>query len=304
MREFAEAFVGLITLSGVLSQNLQTTPAEKGAPITPTQDFLSALLTSVAHVLTVLVLGLLILKLIDSALARIARVVPVDAGHKPRIDHRTETLRHFVRSLGRSILGVGIVIMVTSEVGWDLTPLLAGAGIAGLAIGFGAQSLVKDVISGFFVLLEDQYSVGETVRIGGLEGVVEEMTLRVTVLRNADGEVHVVPNGSIQTVTALSRDWRRAMVDVEVSAKEELGRVFGVLATVNHAVGESLSRVVIDKPAIVGIERMTGTGVTIRLAARTLPDKQGEVAHEWRMRIKETFDREGIRLAESLRTIP
>jgi small conductance mechanosensitive channel len=134
--------------------------------------------------------------------------------------------------------------------------------------------------------------------------LVEEMTLRVTVLRNADGEVHVIPNGSIQTVTALSRDWRRALVDIEVSAKEELGRVFGVLATVNEAVSQSMSRLVIDKPAIIGIERMTGTGVTIRLAARTLPDKQAEVAHEWRMRIKETFDREGIRLAETLRAIP
>ena len=267
-------------------------------------DGLPALIVPVAHVLTVLALGLLVLKLIDSALARIGRVVPQEDGRAPRIDHRTETLRHFVRSLGRTILAVGLVIMITSELGRDLTPLLAGAGIAGLAIGFGAQSLVKDVISGFFVLLEDQYSIGESVRIGTLEGVVEEMTLRVTVLRNADGEVHVVPNGSIQTVTALSRDWRRALVDVEVSAKEELGRVFGVLATVNEAVGKSLSRLVIDKPSIIGIERLNGTAVTIRLAARTLPDKQGEVTHEWRMRIKETFDREGIRLAESLRAIP
>jgi small conductance mechanosensitive channel len=194
--------------------------------------------------------------------------------------------------------------MVADELNFNVSALLGAAGIAGLAIGFGAQSLVKDVISGFFVLLEDQYSVGENVRIGTLEGLVEEMTLRVTVLRNADGEVHVIPNGSIQTVTALSRDWRRALVDIEVSAKEELGRVFGVLATVNEAVSQSMSRLVIDKPAIIGIERMTGTGVTIRLAARTLPDKQAEVAHEWRMRIKETFDREGIRLAETLRAIP
>jgi small-conductance mechanosensitive channel len=263
-------------------------------------DVIPTLILPVAHVLTVLVIGLLLLQLIDSALRRIARIVPSDEGHLPRIDHRTETLRHFVRSLGRTVLAIGIVIMITFEVGWDLTPLLAGAGIASLAVAFGAQSLVKDVIAGFFVLLEDQFSVGENVRIGTLEGVVEEMTLRVTVLRNADGEVHVIPNGSIQTVSALSRDWRRALVDVEVSSKEELGRVFGVLAAVNDALSKSQHRVVIDRPTIVGIEKMTGNGVTIRLAAKTLPDKQGEVAHEWRMRIKETFDREGIQLAETL----
>jgi moderate conductance mechanosensitive channel len=267
-------------------------------------DFLPTLITPVAHVLTVFVLGLLLLRLIDSALGRVARVIPVEEGQASRIDHRTQTLRHFVRSLGKAVLGVSLVILVAGEIGFNVSALLGAAGIAGLAIGFGAQSLVKDVISGFFVLLEDQYSVGENVRVGTLEGLVEEMTLRVTVLRNADGEVHVIPNGSIQTVTALSRDWRRALVDIEVSAKEELGRVFGVLATVNEAVSQSMSRLVIDKPAIVGIERLTGTGVTIRLAARTIPDKQGEVAHEWRMRIKETFDREGIRLAETLRAMP
>ena len=267
-------------------------------------DFLPTLITPVAHVLTVFVLGLLLLKLIDSALGRVARVIPVEEGHASRIDYRTQTLRHFVRSLGRAVLGISLVILVAGEIGFNVSALLGAAGIAGLAIGFGAQSLVKDVISGFFVLLEDQYSVGENVRVGTLEGLVEEMTLRVTVLRNADGEVHVIPNGSIQTVTALSRDWRRALVDIEVSAKEELGRVFGVLATVNEAVSQSMSRLVIEKPAIIGIERLTGTGVTIRLAARTIPDKQGEVAHEWRMRIKETFDREGIRLAETLRAIP
>jgi small-conductance mechanosensitive channel len=251
------------------------------------------------RLLLIFVLGLWTLRLVDSALKRIAQIVPADEAHRARINHRTLTLRHFVRSFGKAVLGVLIVILLTSELGLNLAPLLAGAGIAGLAIGFGAQSLVKDVISGFFVLLEDQYGVGESVRIGLQEGVVEEMTLRVTVLRNGEGEVHVIPNGSIQTVTVLSRDWRRAVVDIEVSAREELGRTFGVLARLNDALAKDMYAAVIEKPAIVGIERMTGTGITIRLAARTLPSKQADVAHEWRRRIKETFDREGIRLAES-----
>jgi small conductance mechanosensitive channel len=213
------------------------------------------------------------------------------------------TLRQIVRSLGKVVIVALIVVVVSVEFDFYeyLGALVAGAGILGLAIGFGAQSLVKDVISGFFVLLEDQYGVGENVRIGALEGVVEGMTLRLTVLRNADGEVHVIPNGSIQTVTVLSRDWRRALIEVEVAANEELGRTFGVLARVNDLLAKDMSGSVVDKPAILGIERMSGTGVTIRLAARTVPGKEGDVGHEWRRRIKETFDREGIRLAERFR---
>jgi small conductance mechanosensitive channel len=265
-------------------------------------DFAPRLIAPLVHVVLIVLVGWLILKLIDTALKRIAMIVPTDEGHRARLDHRALTLRHFVRSFGKAVIGVVIVVAVALEFGFytELGPLIGAAGIVGLAIGFGAQSLVKDVISGFFVLLEDQYGVGESVRIGTLEGVVEGMTLRVTILRNADGEVHVIPNGSIQTVTVLSRDWRRALVDVEVSAKEELGRAFGVLARVNDALAKDMSASVLEKPSILGIERMTGTGVTIRLAARALAGKEGDVAHEWRRRIKETFDREGIRLAERL----
>jgi small conductance mechanosensitive channel len=262
-------------------------------------DFSPRFVLPFLEVLSIFVLGWWLLKLVDLALKRIALIVPADEEHRTRLEHRTTTLRQFVRSLGKAVLGLLIVIMVALQFNLNITPLLTGAGIAGLAIGFGAQSLVKDVIAGFFVLLEDQYGVGESVRIGGQEGVVESMTLRVTVLRSADGEVHVIPNGSVQTVTVLSRDWRRALVDVEVSAKEEVGRALGVLARVNDALARDMSKAVLEKPAIVGIERMTGTGITVRLAVRTLPGRQGDVTHEWRRRIKETFDQEGILLAES-----
>ena len=253
----------------------------------------------VLEVLSILVLGWWVLRLVDLALKRIALIVPADEEHRARLEYRTTTLRQFVRSLGKTVLGVLIVLIVAAQINFPIGPLLTGAGIAGLAIGFGAQSLVKDFIAGFFVLLEDQYGVGESVRIGNQEGVVESMTLRVTVLRSADGEIHVIPNGSVQTVTVLSRDWRRALVDIEVSAKEELGRALGVLARVNDELARDMSKAVLEKPAIVGIERMTGTGVTVRLAVKALPSRQPDVAHEWRRRIKETFDREGIRLAES-----
>jgi len=255
----------------------------------------------ILHLLTIFVLGVLVLRLIDSTLKRVARIVPADDVHRARLEHRTETLRHFVRSFGKVVLGVVMVVLVAIDLNlWsDLTPLLASAGIAGLAIGFGAQSLVKDFISGFFVLLEDQYGVGETIRIGSQEGIVEEMTLRVTVLRNASGELHVIPNGSVQTVTVLSRGWRRALVDVEVSSKEEIGRIYGVLAAINEELGKDMRGSILDKPSILGIERMTGTGVTIRLVVRALATKEGDVVHTWRRLIKDTFDREGIHMAAS-----
>ena len=143
----------------------------------------------------------------------------------------------------------------------------------------------------------DQYGVGDIVRIDNREGTVEEMTLRVTVLRSGDGELHVIPNGNIQMVTVLSRDWRRATVDVSVSRKADLGRVFEVLNQVGEQIAKDRPQMVMDKPAIAGIERMTGSGILIRSSVKTLPLKHGDIAHDWRRRIKEAFDKEGIEMA-------
>jgi len=258
------------------------------------------LIPSLVHVFVILAVGLFVLRLIDSALRRFARIAPSDDAHRDRIKHRTETLRHFVRSAGRAVLGITAFATVAIDLGVAgyLSPFLGTAAIAGLAIGFGAQTLVKDVIAGFFVLFEDQYGVGETIRVGTHEGVVEEMTLRVTVLRSAEGEVHVIPNGSIQTVTVLSRDWRRAVVDLEVSSREDLARVLVVLNRIGEGLARDMTGQVISSPSIVGIQRISGAGISIRVAAKTLPDAQGAVTHEWRRRIKETFDKEGIRLSD------
>ena len=263
-------------------------------------DVSPKLIPSLLHVFVILALGLITLRLVDSALKRFARIVPSDEAHRDRINHRTETLRHFVRSAGRAVLLILAFATVASDTGVlpVLSPFLGATAIAGLAIGFGAQTLVKDLIAGFFVLFEDQYGVGETIRVGTLEGVVEAMTLRVTILRSAEGEVHVIPNGSIQTVTVLSRDWRRAVVDVEVSSREDLARVLSVLTRIGGSLATEMHGRVIESPSIVGIQRITGASVSIRLAAKTLPSEQGAVTHEWRRRIKETFDKEGIRLSE------
>ena len=262
-------------------------------------NFSLSIVKALLRILTLLVAGLVTLKLIDSGLKRIMHIVPshLDEGSR-RLERRAETLRQIVRSVGKGILGVLVFLVTTSEVGYPMGPLLAGAGIVGLAIGFGAQSLVKDVIAGFFVLLEDQYGVGDVVRVGTLEGTVEGMSLRVTALRGGDGEVHVFPNGAIQSVTVLSKGWRRVVVDVPVSSREELGRVFGVLTKVGERLAAEMPGHVLDVPAIIGVERLTGAVVWIRVAAKTPPPRYGELAHAWRRRIKEAFDREGIALAD------
>jgi small conductance mechanosensitive channel len=202
-----------------------------------------------------------------------------------------------VRSVSRGILVVVVVLTISSELGFDIGPILASAGIAGLAIGFGAQSLVKDVISGFFILLEDQYGVGDVIKIEDFSGVVERMTLRVTVLRNLEGQVHVIPNGNIHTVTVLTKEWARAVVDVVVPHKEDLGQVFQVMQGVASRLAKDMPEQVLDQPAILGVEKLDDTGVTIRAIVKTPPLKQFDLMREWRRQIKEEFDRVGIQFA-------
>src|SRR5262249_12930451 len=181
----------------------------------------------------ILLFGYLAMRLIDSALRRVRSIVTHGGAiHTARLDQRAETLRQIIRSVCRIALAIVILLTIAPELGINIQAMLAGAGIVGLAIGFGAQSLVKDVISGFFVLLEDQYGVGDAVRIGSQDGVVEHMSLRVTVLRNLEGHVHVIPNGNIQTVTVLTKDWSRAVIDVTVGQKEDLNRVMEILRNI------------------------------------------------------------------------
>jgi len=259
------------------------------------------LIYTLIRITCILILGVLVLRFIDSALKRVQSIVAHGgAGRTTRLDQRTETLRHIVRSVSRVLLGVVLVPWITSELGFNIQSLLASAGIGvaivGLAIGFGSQSLVKDIISGFFILLEDQYGVGDVVRIGSQDGVVERMSLRVTVLRNLEGHVHVIPNGTIQTVTVLTKEWARAVMDVTVSQKEDVDRVFEILRRIGDGLASDMSDRVLEKPQVLGIERLSDEGVTIRSIVKTLPLQQSEVMREWRRRIKETFDREGIEI--------
>ena len=208
------------------------------------------------------------------------------------------------QTLGSLLQNVAIVVIVTLAALTILStfipigPLLAGVSVVGLAVSFGAQSLVKDVISGTFILIEGQFGIGDVVRVGETAGLVEKITLRTTVLRDHEGVVHVIPNGEIQIVSNLTKAWSRAVLDLRVAYRENVDRVISVL----RDIGDELHRdanwapLLLDPPEVLGVQAFTESAMVIRLQARTLPLKQWEVARELRRRIKNRFDAEGIQM--------
>lgn len=247
----------------------------------------------------VLIAGYIILKLIDSALNRLRLLIPSsDVLGVARVEQRTATLRQIIRSVTKAILILVVVLTISSELGFNIGPVLASAGIVGLAVGFGAQSLVKDVISGFFILFEDQFGIGDVVKIGDFTGVVERMTLRATVLRNLEGQVYVVPNGNIQNVIVMTKGWSRAVLDVTVPLKEELARVFDVLQRIGARLAQDWPDRILEQPVVLGVEKLDDSGVTIRSIVKTPPFKHADVLREWRRRVKDEFDKAGIELAQ------
>jgi small conductance mechanosensitive channel len=210
---------------------------------------------------------------------------------------RAKTLGTLLKSITSGVI-VGVVLtMMLSEVGLNIGPIIASAGIAGVALGFGSQTLVKDFLSGIFMIFEDQYGVGDVVDMGeGLSGTVEAVSLRVTRLRDTNGTVWYVRNGELYRVGNMSQNWARTVLDVQVSAREDIARVRRVLADVIHDLwqDEDFDGVIIEEPEIWGIEAITPDAITLRVTLKTAPMEQWRVARVLRERIKARFDHEGI----------
>jgi small-conductance mechanosensitive channel len=188
--------------------------------------------------------------------------------------------------------------MILGELGIQLGPLLATAGIGALAIGFGAQSLVKDVINGFFIILENQYRIGDVIDVAGVSGLVESLTLRRTVLRDLEGRVHIVPNGEIKIVSNLSKEWARSVLDIGISYREDLDRIIALLSQIGKEMesDETFKEALLEPVQIMGVERFGESQLVVRMAVKTAPLKQWEVSRELRKRIKNRFDEEGIHI--------
>ncbi len=211
---------------------------------------------------------------------------------------RAETLSLILENALRVVVLIVLLLMILKEIGIDIGPLLAGAGIIGLAVGFGAQSLVKDVISGFFILMENQMNVGDVVRIAGEAGLVEEIRLRVTVLRDLEGKVHVIPNGEISVLTNMTKEWSRAVLEIGVAYKEDVDHVIGVLREVAEEMREDgeFASMILEPLEVLGLDSFGDSSVNIKMMFKTIPLKQWTVAREFRRRIKKTFDERGIEI--------
>jgi moderate conductance mechanosensitive channel len=190
------------------------------------------------------------------------------------------------------------VVMVMKELHLDIGPVLTSAGIAGVALGFGAQWLVRDIISGFFLILEDQVRVGDVAAINGVGGLVEQLNLRTIVLRDMEGTVHVIPNGAITTLANKSKDFSYYVMDLGVSYREDTDRVGDVLRKIGHELQSdpAFGPFILAPVEVLGVEAFTDWAIQLRLRIKTVPLKQWEVGRELRRRIKKTFDAEGIEI--------
>ncbi len=211
---------------------------------------------------------------------------------------RANTMGTVLRSVSTGVIAVIVVLMVLAELGLNITPLLASAGILGVALGFGSQSLVKDFLAGLFMIVEDQYGVGDVIDLGEAVGSVESVGLRVTRLRSLDGTVWYVPNGQVQRVGNQSQGWARAVLDVGVAYDEDIAHVQTILGRVGAELrgDPEWAPLVMEDPEVWGVEALSADSVVVRLVVKTVPLEQWKVARELRHRIKAAFDEAGIEI--------
>ena len=247
-------------------------------------------------VVAILVLSWVAYRVLVLVLRRIERAVTDgDPTTVSMHEQRVWTLLGLVRSVGLVFIAVIAIFMVLAAVGLDIGPLLAGAGVVGLAISFGAQSLVRDVISGLFILVENQFGVGDVIRIGDLSGRVERLTLRIVVMRDDKG-IHIIPNGEIKQVSNLTRAFSRENVDLSVAYHEDVDRVLAIMREVAADVSkdDDWRPLLTEDITVPGVEAFEEGAVRIRMVVSSIPTKQLDVARELRRRLKKRFDAERI----------
>ena len=225
--------------------------------------------------------------------------------HGERSRQRALTLGAVLRGTSTAIVYLMGLMIALGEIGLDLGPLLAGAGIVGLAIGFGAQSLVSDFIAGVFVIIEDQYGVGDWVDVGSASGTVEKISLRTTVLRSAHGTVWVVPNGEIRRVGNSSQLWARSVLDLEVAYDTDIDAAATIIKEVADGLWEEQLEVatILEEPVVSGVQSFGADSISIRLSVKTEPGEQWSTGRILRARMKKAFDTHGIEIPFPQRTV-
>ncbi len=249
----------------------------------------------------ILVFALFLARLLKAFTTRLVQISKAQSRAGQMREQQTRTMAGLLYSIGTTIIAIIAILMGFEVLNFDIAPALATAGLASVAIAFGAQSLLKDFINGFFIVFEDQYVVGDLIQVNSEIGRVEHLTLRRTVLRNPAGAMVTIPNSLVGQVANLSRDWSQAFVDVTVPADEMVGRA---LATLEKIAGDfrndaDWSAAIVDGPRVLGVESLSLDGTVIRLQVRTILNRKDDVARELRRRIKMGFEQSRIPLSHT-----
>jgi moderate conductance mechanosensitive channel len=229
----------------------------------------------------------------------VRRLQAMDGLQGSDFDRRVETVFVVVKRATYVVIAIVAVLMILEEVGVDIRPLLASLGIVGLALGLGAQTLFRDVISGIFILAENHYQVGDVIEIGNKTGTVERMSLRVTRVRDMHGIVHIIPNGEIRTVANRTREWSRAILDIGVTYEDDIELAMRTLEQIGAGLieDEDAGPMLLESPVVLGVEALEDWQVRLRIMVKTLPNQHFPVQRILRRRIQRVFAEKGISLA-------
>ncbi|MFQ5599240.1 MAG: mechanosensitive ion channel family protein [Candidatus Krumholzibacteriia bacterium] len=253
-------------------------------------------------ILVILVLALVLMRILRYAVSKLQEFM-VKRGEEGALQveefrKRVATLTGILQKAARVIIWLVVVMLILKELGVDIAPLIAGAGIAGLAVGFGAQNLVRDIISGFFIILENQIRTGDVAIINGTGGLVEAINLRTTVLRDLSGVVHVFPNGTISSLSNMTMGWSAMVFEIGVAYKEDPDSVMEVMAETADAMREDpeFADKILEPIEIFGVEAFQDSAVIIKARIKTRPIQQWTIGREYRRRLKKAFDDRGIEI--------
>ncbi|MGB8522908.1 MAG: mechanosensitive ion channel domain-containing protein [Candidatus Acidiferrales bacterium] len=262
------------------------------------------------RVLAIIFVALLIARLLKALTDRLIQLAKSQSRVAQMREQQTRTMAALLYSVGLGLIVAIAILTALPEFGFNVSPVEAAAAVASLALGFGAQSLVKDLINGFFIVFEDQFVIGDLIQTNGETGRVEHLTLRRTVLRNLTGAMVTIPNSLVGPVANLSRDWSQVFVDISVPSEEMVGRALTALEKIAADFRDDAdwSPALVDGPRVLGVESLSLEGTVIRLQVRTVLNRKDDVARELRRRIKLGFEQSRIQLSQmynvSVREIP
>jgi small-conductance mechanosensitive channel len=253
------------------------------------------------RIVFIFVIAILVARLWKAVTFRLVEISKVRTRGAQMREQQTRTMAGLLYSVGIGIIGAVAVLTALPELGFNVTPVEAAAAVASLALGFGAQNLVKDLINGFFIVFEDQFVVGDLIQANGEIGRVEHLSIRRTVIRNAVGAVVTIPNGMLGQLANLSRDWSQVFIDVTIPSDELIGPALSALERIaaDFRADQEWSPAFVDGPRVLGVESLSLDGVVLRLQIRTILNRKDEVARELRRRIKSGFEESHIPLSQT-----